>query len=45
MTGTAAHFAAYESAGARRVVLSMDAPDEKSWRRDVEAIAAAGRRP
>ncbi len=40
MPGTAAHFAAYEAAGAHRVVLSVDAPDEKTWRRDLEIIAA-----
>lgn len=31
--------AAYEAAGAHRLVLSVDAPDEETWRRDVSALA------
>lgn len=35
------HFAAYAAAGAHRLVIAADAPDEPAWRRDVEVIAKA----
>ncbi len=31
----------YSAAGAHRLVLSVDAPDEETWRRDVSALAEA----
>ena len=36
---TPARLADYEQAGAHRLVLSVEAPDEETWRRDVTAPA------